>query len=102
MEEALESISAKLMETGRLTKYIKEGNLAIVSLDIDGDAESYEIIINLTIDERKNDDLTDDEFGNITEEVQVYFESKDLWPLLEEHGWLEENCDGFNTNVHID
>ena len=46
MEEALESISAKLMETGKLTKYIKEGHLAIVSLDIDGDAESYEIIIS--------------------------------------------------------
>ena len=101
MEQLLEQISDKIMETGLLTKFVEDGSLAIVSLSTDGDQKGFEIIINLTIDDRNDDEPNDDEWDNITEEVSRYFESKKLWSLLAEKGWQEEVCDGFDVKIEL-
>tara|TARA_B100000963_G_C22560754_1_gene641206 strand:- start:990 stop:1298 length:309 start_codon:yes stop_codon:yes gene_type:complete len=101
MEQLLEQISDKIMETGLLTKFVEDGSLAIVSLSTDGDQNGFEIIINLTIDDRNDDEPNDDEWDNITEEVSRYFESKKLWSLLAEKGWQEEVCDGFDVKIEL-
>lgn len=101
MEQLLESISDKIMETGLLTKFVENGRLAIVSLSTDGDQNGFEIIINLTIDDREDDEPNDDEWDNITEEVARYFESKKLWSLLAEKGWQEDVCDGFDVKIEL-
>lgn len=101
MEELLESIADKIMETGLLTKFVEDGKLAIVSLSTEGDKNGFEIIINLTIDDRNDDEPNDDEWDNITEEVSRYFESKKLWSLLSEKGWQEDVCDGFDVKIEI-
>ena len=59
MEQLLEQISDKIMETGLLTKFVEDGSLAIVSLSTDGDQKGFEII-NLTIDDRNDDEPNDD------------------------------------------
>lgn len=101
MEELLESIADKIMEKGLLTKFVEDGSLAIVSLSTEGDKNGFEIIINLTIDDRNDDEPNDDEWDNITEEVSRYFESKKLWSLLSEKGWQEDVCDGFDVKIEI-
>jgi len=99
--DILEEISGKIMERGFLSEHIEEGNLSLVSLSIDGNKETFEIIIKLTIDERDDSELTDDEWDYITERVNAYFQEKKLWSGLEACGFTEDNCDGFDVEVEI-
>lgn len=95
----MEAVSNKIMETGILTQYIEEGSLSLVSLSISGDKDSFEIIVKLSIDDRDDSELTDDEWDYITERVNVYFSEKQLWPELEAFGYKESNSDGFDVVV---
>jgi len=101
MDDLLQSISDKLMETGILTKFVEDGCLAAVSLEIHGDEDVFTILIKLTIDDRDDEESTDDEWDNITEEVTRYFNSKQLWALMEEQGYREENSDGFDVVIEL-
>jgi hypothetical protein len=101
METLLNSISDKIMETGILTKHIERGHLAIVGLEIDGDEDAFSVIIKLTIDDRDSDEVTDDEWDSITEEVGRYFREKQFWALLAEHGFSEQNSDGFDVVIEL-
>ena len=62
--------------------------------------QRFEIIINLTIDDRNDDEPNDDEWDNITEEVSRYFGSKKLWSLLAEKVG-KEVCDDFDVKVEL-
>ena len=44
MEQLLEQISDKIMETGLLTKFVEDGSLAIVSLSTDGDQRDLKLL----------------------------------------------------------
>ena len=97
--DLLENVSDKIMETGLLTQYIEDGELALVSLSISGNKETFEIVIKLSIDDRDDTELSDDEWDYITEKVNLYFQEKQIWPELEALGYKNDNSDGFDAVV---
>ena len=97
--DILEKVSDNIMETGLLTQYIEEGQLSVVSLSISGNKETFEIVIKLSIDDRDDTELTDDEWDYITEKVNLYFQEKKIWTELEALGYKEDNSDGFDAEV---
>ena len=99
--DLLEKVSDKIMETGILTQYIEEGELSVVSLSISGDKETFEIVIKLSIDDRDDTELSDDEWDYITERVNLYFQEKQIWPELEALGYKDDNSDGFDAVVEV-
>ena len=69
----------------------------MVSLEKNEVAETgFEIIIEAKIDDRGNDEITEDEWDYVTERTSAYFEQKGFWSELEELGLKEENFEGFD------
>jgi hypothetical protein len=97
INDYLSEISDKIMETGILTQYVEHGHLATVSLEKNEVAETgFEIIIEAKIDDRGNNEITEDEWDYVTERTSAYFEQKGFWSELEELGLKEESFEGFD------
>jgi hypothetical protein len=98
LNELCDAISDKLMETGYLTSAIEEGDLATVSINLEGDKNSFRININVQVDDRDSDVLSDDEEEAICDGLQFFIQEKQLESSFTDLGFdLDENCDGYSA-----
>jgi hypothetical protein len=98
LNELCDAISDKLMETGYLTSAIEEGDLATVSIHLEGDKNSFRININVQVDDRDSDELSDDEEEAICDGLQFFIQEKQLESSFTDLGFdLDENCDGYSA-----
>jgi len=98
LSELCDAISNKLMETGYLTYAIEEGDLATVSISLEGDKNSFRVNINVQIDDRDSDELSDDEEEAICDGLQFFIQEKQLESSFSDLGFdLDVNCDGYSA-----
>jgi len=98
LSELCDAISNKLMETGYLTYAIEEGDLATVSISLVGDKNSFRVNINVQIDDRDSDELSDDEEEAICDGLQFFIQEKQLESSFSDLGFdLDVNCDGYSA-----
>tara|TARA_B110000858_G_C17797387_1_gene473237 strand:+ start:689 stop:1528 length:840 start_codon:yes stop_codon:yes gene_type:complete len=99
VENLLEAISDKIMETGILTQYIDDGSLATVSLKIDSSEDGFEIVVIIDCNDRSLGELSDDEDDYICERLDIYFEQKGFWAEFDSLGYPLDDFLGFITEV---
>ena len=101
LDDLMEAISDKVMETGLLTSCVEDGDLATVSLSVKEEEGGFQIMIDLGIDDREDQEVGEDEWDNITETIAHYFTEKQFWPELEKLGFAEEKCYGFDVQIQL-
>lgn len=100
LDELCETIGDKLMETGYLTSAIQDGELAIVSIRVEGNKNFFRININLVIDNRDSVELSSDEEEIICDTFDTFLEQRDLKASFAELGFdLDANFDGYYANL---
>ncbi len=98
LNELCDAIADKLMETGYLTSAIEEGDLATVSIALEGDQNSFRVNINVQIDDRDSDELSDDEEEALCDGFQFFIQEKQLESSFADLGFdLDDNCDGYSA-----
>ena len=91
LNELCDSISDKIMETGLLTEFIEDGSLATVSLRVAGSKSSWQMYVDLVIDDRESGELSLDEDEDICDAVDIYCIEKELNAEFESLGYLMDN-----------
>jgi len=95
MKEALDDISNKLFESSVIDKHILNGRVTNIFLTID----SKKIIINIEIENREELNINDEEWSQITSEVNSFLNRKKLWNRLYYYGLNKDMFDGFDVNL---
>ena len=100
LDELCEAIGDKLMETGYLTAALEDGDLAIVSINVESDESLFKININLVVDDRQSSELSPDEEENICDTFDSFLEQRDLKSSFAELGYdLDDNFDGYYAHL---
>jgi hypothetical protein len=99
LNDLCEGISDKIMETGLLTGFIEDGSLATVSLRVTGEKDAWTLNIDLVIDDRDSDEISEDEDDEICDNVQMFITSKGLDEEFEGLGFELDNRDSIIVNL---
>ena len=99
LNDLCEGISDKIMETGLLTGFIEDGSLATVSLRVTGEKDAWTLNIDLVIDDRDSDEISEDEDDEICDNVQMFITSKGLDEGFEGLGFELDNRDSIIVNL---
>ena len=94
-----DSISDKIMETGLITDLIEDGSLATVTLRVTGEKDAWTLNIDLVIDDRESDEISEDEDDDICDNVQMYITEKGLEGEFEKLGYESDNRDSTIVNL---
>lgn len=81
------------METGLLTDFIEDGSLSTVSLRVSGKKSEWSMYIDVVVDDRESDEISEDEDENICDALDMYFTEKGLNEEFESLGYSENDRD---------
>ena len=93
LEDLCETISDKIMEIGLLTNLIDDGSLATVSLRVTGEKNDWSMYIDVGIEDRNSDEISDDEDEKICDAIDMYFSDKGLDEELKNLGYSHDDRD---------
>ncbi len=93
LEDLCETISDKIMEIGLLTNLIDDGSLATVSLRVTGEKNDWSMYIDVGIEDRDSDEISDDEDEKICDAIDMYFSDKGLDEELKNLGYSHDDRD---------
>jgi hypothetical protein len=93
LNDLCESISDKIMEIGLFTNLIEDGELATVSLRVTGKQNDWSMYIDVVVDDRESDEISEDEDENICDSLEMYFTEKGLNESFESLGYSENDRD---------
>ena len=94
-----DTISDKIMEIGLITNLVEDGSLATVTLRVAGQKDAWTLNIDLVIDDRDSDEISEDEDDEICDTVQMYITNKGLDDEFEGLGYILDNRDSIIVNL---
>ena len=93
LEDLCETISDKIMEIGLLTNLIDDGSLTTVSLRVTGEKNDWSMYIDVGIEDRDSDEISDDEDEKICDAIDMYFSDKGLDEEFKNLGYSQDDRD---------
>ena len=93
LEDLCETISDKIMEIGLLTNLIDDGSLTPVSLRVTGEKNDWSMYIDVGIEDRDSDEISDDEDEKICDAIDMYFSDKGLDEEFKNLGYSQDDRD---------
>ena len=90
------SVADELMELGYLNPIIEDGNLTIITINVEGEEKLFKLNINLVVNDRQSSNLTKDEEQNVCNTFDTYLQITGLKDSFKALGFdLEKNFEGY-------
>ena len=100
LDELCDAIGDKLMETGYLTSAVEDGDLATVSINVEGDESLFRINIYIQADNRASDSLSPDEEENICDTFDTFLDERSLKGSFAELGFdIDGDFEGYYAHL---